>query len=65
MGQLEEVIFVLTEMAIAIPDLDKVRSRISEQRLRQSIQGTNLDSVFGPQVVRSLSEEEDEQEEAA
>lgn len=63
--QLEEVIFVLTEKAIAVTELDKVRSRVSELRLRQSIQGMNLDSLLKPKTVTSPHKGEDGQEEAA
>jgi DNA-binding transcriptional MerR regulator len=57
--QLEEVIDVLTRQAIAVTDLDQLRSRISELRFLESMRGNTFDGTSGRQRTSAPPDEEE------
>ena len=60
--QLEEVIAVLTDRAIAMTDLGSLRRRMRELRLMQSLSDQDLQLLFGIKRPRG---KEDKEKEAA
>jgi len=61
--QLEEVIAVLTDQAIAMTDLDSLRRRMRDLRAKLSMTDDELKLFFGIDLPR-LVDEEDEKEAA-
>ena len=58
--QLEEVIAVLTDRAIAMTDLESLRRRMRELRLMQSLSDQDLQLLFGIKRPRGGEDEEKE-----
>ena len=57
--QLEEVIAVLTDQAIAMTDLESLRRRMRELRLMQSLSDQDLQLLFGIKRPRGGEDEEE------
>ena len=57
--QLEQVIAVLTDQAIAMTDLDSLRRRMRDLRLMQSLSDQDLQLLFGIKRPRGGGDEEE------
>ena len=63
--QLEEVIAVLTNQAIAMTDLDALRRRMRDLRAKLSMTDEELKLFFGIDLPRLVDEEDEEDEKEA
>ena len=59
--QLEEVIAVLTDQAIAMTDLDSLRRRMRDLRATLSMSDDELKLVYGINLTRLVDDEDDKE----